>query len=77
MLNDMANPIINAYVNKQVVSVLDNDFIKINHYQNAPVLIIPLISFNEVLGVMVFCGNSVNQNVEIFKLITNFYSMFY
>jgi len=77
MLNDLANPIVSAFVNKQIVSVLENNFIKMSHFTNAPVLIIPLLSCGEVMGIMAFCGANVSQNIEILKTVSNFYSLFY
>jgi len=71
------NVIVRAFNNKQVIVTTDSDYLKLNYLGNHPTTIIPLVAFGECFGVMIFSDNNPNQFFEYYKLISNYYALFY
>ena len=76
LLSDDDNIIVKAFKNKEAIFTTDCAFLKMNYFLKAPTTIIPLVAFGECFGVMIFPDNN-NQLFEIYKLISNFYAIFY
>lgn len=76
MLNDEDNVIVNAYRTKQVIITTDCDYLKLSYLTNSPTLIIPLLNYQECFGVMIF-SDSNNAYFELYKLIANYFAIFY
>lgn len=80
MLNDDDNAVVRAYETKQIITTTDSSYLKLNYLSNisnSPTNIIPLNAFGECFGVAIFSDNNNNQFFEIYKLIANYYAMFY
>lgn len=77
LLNDDDNFIVNSYKTKQAILTSDCEYLKLNYLSNAPTYIIPLIALGECLGVMIFSDNNKNHFFEFYKLIANYYAVFY
>lgn len=77
LLNDTENLLVKAFKSKQAVLTASSDYLKLNYLTNAPTNIIPLIAFDECLGVIVFSDNNNNQFFEVYKFIANYFAMFY
>lgn len=71
------NVVVRAYSTKQVIVTTDSDYLKLNYLGNYPTAIIPLVAFGECFGVMIFSDNNSNQFFEYYKLISNYYALFY
>ncbi len=80
MLNDDDNAVVRAFETKQIITTTDCSYLKLNYLSNisnSPTNIIPLNAFGECFGVAIFSDNNNNQFFEIYKLIANYYAMFY
>lgn len=75
-LKESDNPIIDSFTNRTVVFQDDVDFLKLAYFKNNAVVIIPLISVNKCLGVLMIEDSAARQNVELYKLIANFAALF-
>ncbi|MBR5304821.1 MAG: diguanylate cyclase [Candidatus Gastranaerophilales bacterium] len=76
LLSDDDNIIVRAFKNKEAIFTSDSAYLKMNYFSKAPTIIIPLLAFGESIGVMIFSDNN-NQLFEIYKLIANYYAIFY
>lgn len=77
MMSDSDNFIIKAFETKQTIATTDSSYLKLNYLFNAPTFIVPLMTFGECIGVMIFSDNNNNQLFELYKLIANYYAVFY
>ena len=76
LLADDDNTIIKAFNSKEAIFTTDSNYLKMNYLSNGPTTIIPLIAFGECMGVFIFSDNN-NQLFELYKLIANYYAIFY
>ena len=76
MMSDDDNLIVKSFNTKQIIQTTDSDYLKLNYLPKASTNIIPLMSFGECLGVIIFSDNT-NQFLELYKLIANYYAVFY
>ena len=76
MLSDDDNIIVRAFKTKEAIFTTDSNYLKMNYFAEAPTTVIPLVVFGECLGVIVFSDNN-NQLFELYKLIANYYAIFY
>lgn len=70
-LKDEENPIIQAFKNEEIIFKDDVDFLKLSYFKNNSVVILPLISVNKCIGVMLIEDNYARQNISLYKLIAN------
>ncbi len=80
MLNDSDNAVVRAFETKQIITTTDSSYLKLNYLSNisnSPTNIIPLNAFGECFGVAIFSDNNNNQFFELYKLIANYYAIFY
>lgn len=71
-LKDRDNPIVQAFDTKQVIYNDDVSFLKLAYFRQHPAVIIPMISVNKCIGVMIFADSNAIQNVNIYNLISNY-----
>lgn len=76
MLSDDDNIIVRAFKTKEAIFTTDSNYLKMNYFAETPTTVIPLVVFGECLGVFVFSDNN-NQLFEFYKLIANYYAIFY
>ncbi len=76
MLSDDDNIIVRAFKTKEAIYTTDSNYLKMNYFAETPTTVIPLVVFGECLGVIVFSDNN-NQLFEFYKLIANYYAIFY
>ncbi len=74
--SETSNPIIECYQNKCPMINLDAKFLNIPYLQNPPVAIVPLISVNNTIGVMLVGDNNAKNNLEIYSLLSNHMALF-
>ncbi len=77
LLNDEENLIVRAFNTKNPILTTNSDYLKLNYLKNAPTSVFPLIALNECLGVIVFSDNHNNQFFEFYKLIANYFALFF
>lgn len=74
--SEAENPIIECYKNQCSLLKVDSKFLNIPYLQNSPVAIIPLISVNNCIGVMLVGDNNAKNNLDIFSLLSNHLALF-
>ena len=75
-LKDINNPIIEAFQKRETIFKDDVDFLKLSYFKNHAVVILPLISVNKCLGVLIVEDNYARQNIGLYKLIANYTALF-
>ena len=76
MLSDDENVIVRAFKNKEAIFTTDSHYLKMNYLSDSPTTIVPIVAFGECLGVIIYSDNN-NQLFEIYKLVSNYYAIFY
>ncbi len=76
LINESENILIQAFKNKKIIFTNDSDYLKLSYLKNSSTNIIPLVTFGEVNGVIIFSDNNSNQFIELYKLIANYLAMF-
>lgn len=74
--SEAGNPIIECYQNKCSSVKNDSKFLNIPYLQNSPVAILPLISVNNCIGVMLIGDNNAKNNVDLFSLLSSHMGLF-
>lgn len=70
------SPIIECYKNKCPMIKPESKFLNIPYLQNSPVAIVPLISVNNCLGVMIVGDNNAQSNLDLYSLLSNNMALF-
>lgn len=70
------NPLIECYQHKCTIIQQDSKFLNIPYLQNAPVAILPLVSVNNCLGVMVIGDYNASNNSDLYALLSNYTALF-
>lgn len=74
--SETGNPIIECFQNKCSVMRMDSKFLNIPYLQNSSVAILPLISINNCIGVMLVGDNSVKNNLDLYSVLSNHLALF-
>lgn len=74
--SEVENPIVECYQNKCSLTKVDSKFLNIPYLQNSPVVILPLLSINECIGVMLVGDNNVKNNSDLYSLLSNYFALF-
>lgn len=74
--SEVENPIINCYQSKCSVVKTDSKFLNIPYLQNSPVAIIPLLSVNNCIGVMLVGDNNAKNNLDLFSFLSGYFALF-
>lgn len=75
-LSDDTNPIVDSFVNKKTIITQDSNFLKLLHFNHDSAVILPLISIDSCLGVMILSDPKAESNVDLYSLISNHYALF-
>lgn len=75
-LKDIENPIVQAFSNREIIFKDDVTFLKLSYYKNHAVAILPLISVNKCIGVLIFEDNYARQNISLYKLLANYCALY-
>lgn len=70
------SPLMECYQNKCTIIRQDSKFLNIPYLQNAPVAILPLVSVNNCLGVMVIGDYNASNNSDLYALLSNYTALF-
>ncbi len=68
-LKDTDNPIVQAFQERTTKFVDKEDYLKLSYYKNYSTAILPLISINKCLGVLIIEDAHANQNIALYSLI--------
>lgn len=71
-LKDSDNPIVQAFTAQRTVFKDDSEFLKLAYFKNNAVVIMPMISVNKCIGIMIFEDKNAKQNAELYSLISNY-----
>ena len=74
--SEESNPIIECYKNKCTIVQNDSKFLNIPYLQNPPVAILPLMSVNNCLGVMLIGDNNAKINADLYSFLSNYMALF-
>ena len=75
-LSETENPVIECFTSSSAVMQKDNKFLNIPYMQNAPTLLLPLVSLGQTIGVIVLGKESEDYNIGILSFIANYAAMF-
>ena len=76
LLSDETNPVIKSFKNSETVAQSHNKFLNIPYLQNSPSLVLPMISVNQCIGVLILGKESSNVNIKLLELFANYLAMF-
>ena len=71
-MKDTDNPIIQSFTEKKIIYKDDVDFLKISYFKKQSTVIMPLISVNKCIGVMIFADDNASMNISLYHLISNY-----
>lgn len=74
--SETENPIIECYKNKCSFIKSDSKFLNVPYLHNSPVAVVPLISVNNCVGVMLVGDNHAKNNLDLFSLLSNHLALF-
>lgn len=74
--SESTSPVIECYQNKCSIIKTDSKFLNIPYLQNSPVAILPLISVNNCIGVMLVGDNNAQKNSAFYSLLANHMALF-
>lgn len=74
--SEKENPVINCYQSKCSTIKSDAKFLNIPYLQNPPVAIVPLLSVNNCLGVMLVGDNNASKNLDLYSFLSNYFALF-
>lgn len=74
--SETENPVIECYKSQCPIVRIDSKFLNIPYLQNSPVAVIPLISVNNCVGVMLIGDNNAKSNLDVFSLLSNHLALF-
>ena len=74
-LKDDENPIIQVFNTRKSQFVEKNNYLKISYYKDYSTVILPLISVNKCIGVLIVEDDNARQNINQYSLIANFMAL--
>lgn len=75
-LSDDANPVIQCFKTLAPISKDDIKFLKIPYIYNSSAFIVPMISINQCIGVVILGKESFDLNVNLLELFANYLGMY-
>lgn len=75
-LKDIDNPIIQSFQTREVIFKDDVNFLKLAYFKDNAVIILPLVSVNKCIGVMIIEDKYARQNTTLYNLIANFAALY-
>lgn len=74
--SEVENPIVESYKNRCPIIKMDSKFLNIPYLQNSTVAIIPLLSVNNCIGVMLIGDNNAKEHLDLYSLLSNYFGLF-
>ena len=74
-MKETDNPIVEVFNSKKSMFMNDDSFLNLAYFKNNPIVIMPMMSVNKCIGVLIFADNNARQNIEIYKMLTSYVSL--
>ena len=74
-MKDVDNPIVESFNSKRILFEDDISFLKLSYLKNNSIAILPLISVNKCIGVIIFADNYARQNITLYTMISNYVAL--
>ena len=74
-VKDTDNPIVDSFLNKKIIYKDDVSFLKLAYFKNNSIIILPMVSVNKCIGVMIIADNYARQNAELYTMLSNYVSL--
>ncbi len=74
-MKDTENPLVQVFNTQETLFKEDVSFLKLAYFKNNPSIILPLISVNKCIGVMIVADNYARQNAELYTMISNYVAL--
>jgi len=75
LLSDVSNPIIESFTSQETLFTKDSGFLKLSSLKNQTAAVIPLMSQNKCLGVMVVGYAKIDGNIDAYSLVASNYAL--
>ena len=75
-ISESDNPIIKSFNSSSAVMNKDSKYLNIPYLKDSPTIILPLISLNQTIGIMILGSNSEDFNVDILSFVANYAAMY-
>lgn len=75
-LSDEQNPVVECFKSLSTVMLKDNKFLNIPYLQPSSTIILPLVSINNSLGVLILGKDSIDCNMGMLSFIANYVAMY-
>lgn len=75
MSND-TNPAVECFNSSNAIMLKDNSFLNVPYLQNSSAIILPLVSINKTLGVLILGKENVDCNIGLLSFVANYAAMF-
>lgn len=74
--SESENPVIECYNSKCPIVKMDSKFLNVPYLQNSSVAVLPLLSVNNCIGVMLVGDNNAKNNLELYSFLSNYLALF-
>lgn len=74
--SDSENPVMECFNTQKPVILKDNKFLNIPYLKNSETIILPLMSIDKCLGIMLLGRSDLEQNLELISFIANYCGLF-
>jgi len=74
-LKDDENPIVQVFQSREIQFVEKNNYLKLSYYKEYSTVILPLVSVNKCIGVLIVEDSYARQNAVLYSLIANYIAL--
>lgn len=74
-MKDEENPIVQVFKTKKMQFVENKDYLKLSYYKNYSTIILPLVSVNKTIGVLIIEDDYAIQNAILYTHIANYLAL--
>lgn len=75
-LKDTDNPIVQVFLEQKTIFKENIDFLKISYLKSDGVVLLPLMSVNKCIGILLIEDKYARQNISIYNLIANYVALY-
>lgn len=70
-IKDSENPIVRAFLENKIQYTQNDDYLKLSYYKKYSTIVIPLVSINKCIGVLIVEDRNMKQNSKVYSLLAN------
>ena len=74
-MKQVDNPIVDVFNTQQAKFLNDDSFLKLAYFKNNPIVIVPMLSVNKCIGVLIFADNYAKQNLALYTMLARYISL--